>query len=116
MTVWNPGVAGGIPARTTVCRTVNPPGGDATATIQGAIDACPAGQVVQLSAGTYTINGGNYLLINKGITLRGAGPGQTTLQKTDGAKPGQEATGPNPRRWSSSVRPAGTTTTSARPT
>ena len=96
MTTWNPGVAGGIPARTTVCRTVSPPGGDATATIQAAIDACPAGQVVQLSAGTYTINGGNYLLINKGITLRGAGPGQTTLQKTDGAKPGQEQTGANP--------------------
>ncbi|MGZ6035588.1 MAG: hypothetical protein ACXWLG_09105, partial [Myxococcaceae bacterium] len=96
MTVWNPGVAGGIPARTTVCRTVSPPGGDATATIQAAIDACPAGQVVQLSAGTYTINGGNYVLINKGITLRGAGPGQTTLQKTDGAKPGQEQTGANP--------------------
>jgi len=96
MTVWNPGVAGGIPARTTVCRTVSPPGGDATATIQAAIDACPAGQVVQLSSGTYTINGGNYLLLNKGITLRGAGPGQTTLQKTDGAKPGQEQTGSNP--------------------
>ena len=96
MTVWNPGVSGGIPARTTVCRTVNPPGGDATSTIQAAVDACPAGQVVQLSAGTFTINGGNFVLINKGITLRGAGPGQTTLQKTDGAKPGQEATGPNP--------------------
>ena len=96
MTVWNPGVAGGIPARTTVCRMVSPPGGDATATIQAAIDACPAGQVVQLSSGTYTINGGNYLLLNKGITLRGAGPGQTTLQKTDGAKPGQEQTGSNP--------------------
>ena len=93
------------------------PGRDATATIQGAIDACPAGQVVQLSAGTFTINGGNYLLINKGITLRGAGPGQTTLQKTDGAKPGQEATGPNPSpHRSSSDRPAGTTTPSARPT
>ena len=98
-TVWNPGVAGRHPGRTTVCATVNasarqrrlrrPP-------IQAAIDACPAGQVVQLSAGTFTINGGNYLLINKGITLRGAGPGQTTLQKTDGAKPGQEQTGANP--------------------
>jgi acyl-coenzyme A thioesterase PaaI-like protein len=96
MTTWNPGVSGGIPARTTVCKTVSPPGGDATSTIQAAVDACPAGQVVQLSAGTFTINGGNYVLINKSITLRGAGPGQTTLQKTDGAKPGQEATGANP--------------------
>ena len=96
MTVWNPGVSGGIPARTTVCRTVDPPGGDATSTIQAAIDACPAGQVVQLSAGTFTINGGNFVLINKGVTLRGAGPGQTTLQKTDGATPGSYIPGPNP--------------------
>ncbi len=30
-------------------------------------------------------------VINKGITLRGAGPGKTTLAKTDGAKPFQSA-------------------------
>jgi hypothetical protein len=30
-------------------------------------------------------------VINKGITLRGAGPGQTTLAKTDGAKPYPQA-------------------------
>jgi hypothetical protein len=96
-TVWNPGVAGGIPVRATVCRTVNAPAsGDAGDLLQAAIDACPVGQVVQLSAGTFTINGGRYLLVNKGITLRGAGPGTTILQKTDGAKPGQEQTGPNP--------------------
>ena len=65
--------------------------------IQAAIDACPAGQVVQLSAGTFTISTtGGYILINKGITLRGAGPGQTTLQKTNGAKPGSYFPGPNP--------------------
>ena len=102
LTTWNPGVQGGIPNRTAVCgATVNAStfgngASDAAAGIQAAIDACPAGQVVQLSAGTFTINSGGYLLINKGITLRGAGPGQTTLQKTNGAKPGQEATGPNP--------------------
>jgi len=101
ITTWNPGVAGGIPARTAVCATVNASAfgngsSDAANGIQAAINACPAGQVVQLSAGTFTVNGGGFLLINKGITLRGAGPGQTTLQKTDGAKPGQEATGANP--------------------
>ena len=100
-TVWSPGVQGGVPTRTTVCSTVNASSfgngsSDATSGIQAAINACPAGQVVQLSAGTFTINGGNFLLISKGITLRGAGPDQTTLQKTDGAKPGQEATGANP--------------------
>ena len=102
MTVWNPGVAGGIPARTTVCRTVNAStygngASDATVGIQAAIDACPAGQVVQLSAGTFTIGTtGGYILVNKGITLRGAGPGQTTLQKTNGAKPGSYFPGPYP--------------------
>jgi hypothetical protein len=99
-TTWNPGMmgAGGIPARSTICATVTPIGGtmDDTARIQGAINACPVGQVVQLSAGTFLINGGKYLLINKGITLRGVGPGQTTLAKTDGAKPFQEAVSRNP--------------------
>ena len=101
LTVWNLGVAGGIPNRTTVCATVNAStygngSSDATAGIQAAVNGCLVRQVVQLSAGVFTINGGNIIQIGKGITLRGAGPGQTTLQKTDGAKPGQEATGPNP--------------------
>jgi hypothetical protein len=79
---WNPGMTskGGIPNRTTVCATV-PVGGN----IQAALDSCPAGQVVQLSAGTYAVN--NYLLIHSGITLRGAGAGQTILTKTNGARP-----------------------------
>ena len=112
VTTWNPGVPGGIPNRTTVCATVNASAygngsSDATNGIQAAIDACPAGQVVMLSAGTFTINSGNYLLIDRSVTLRGAGPTRTTLQKTDGARPDVEATGPKPspivilgpRRW-----------------
>jgi hypothetical protein len=101
LTTWKPGVPGGVPARSTVCANVSAAtygngARDATAGIQAAIQACRAGEVVLLSAGTFTINGGNFLLIDKGITLRGAGPGQTTLQKTDGAKPGLEATGTRP--------------------
>ena len=99
-TTWSPGLmgVGGIPVRSTICSTLSPDGGglDDTARIQGAINACPVGQVVQLTAGTFLINGGHYLLINKGVTLRGAGPGKTTLAKTDGAKPFREAVGPNP--------------------
>lgn len=102
-TVWNPGLnsVGGIPNRTTVCATVQAStygngAQDATNGILAAIAACPAGQVLQLSAGTFTINGGNYILIDRGITLRGAGPGKTILQKTDGAKPATEATGLHP--------------------
>ncbi len=100
-TVWKPGVSGGIPSRSTVCATIAASAHgngakDATAAIQAAIDDCPAGQVVLLSAGRFTINRGHFILIDKGITLRGAGPGRTTLQKTDGAKPGQEPVGPEP--------------------
>jgi hypothetical protein len=82
MYAWNPGLMskGGIPDRTTICETLSP-----GANIQAALDSCPAGQVVQLNAGTYTVN--NYLLMHSGITLRGAGAGQTILKKTDGAPP-----------------------------
>ena len=100
-TTWSPGIQGGVPARGRICASVSAATygngqADATAGIQAAIEACPVGEVVQLSAGNFTINGGNLLLIHKGITLRGAGPEKTTLQKTDGAKPGVAATGPKP--------------------
>jgi hypothetical protein len=89
-TTWSPGVTTGIPARTTVCATVNAStygngATNATTGIQAAINACPAGQVVMLSAGTFLVN--NYIIINKSITLRGAGWRQTKLVKTNGAKP-----------------------------
>ena len=91
-TAWNPGLmsVGGIPNRTAIYTTLQASvygngAQDASAGIQAAIDACPAGQVVKLSAGTFTVN--NYVLVNKGITLRGAGPDSTILQKTNGAKP-----------------------------
>jgi hypothetical protein len=51
---------------------------DATAGIQAALDTCPVGQVVQLSAGDYRI--ASRLQISKGIVLRGAGPTQTKLR------------------------------------
>jgi hypothetical protein len=100
-TVWNPGMTavGGIPVRSTICATLTPNGGmlDDTAQIQTAINACPLGQVVQLAAGTFLINSGNIVMVNKGITLRGAGPNQTTLQKTNGAAPyPAPVSGPNP--------------------
>ena len=78
--------AGGIPTRTTVCATVNPRGSglDDTANIQNVINACPAGQVVSLAAGTFTISEGSFILLNKGITLRGANPGSTIIQRTNG--------------------------------
>lgn len=85
---WNPGMnsVGGIPNRTTVCATVSPSGGEDSGRINAAINSCPAGQVVQLTAGTFLTN--DHVLVNKGITLRGAGPDQTVLSKTNGATPG----------------------------
>ncbi len=84
---------GDIPNRTTVCATVSPLGGgsDDTANIQNAIEACPLGQVVKLAAGTFTIAEGSFVLLDRGVTLRGAGAGITILQRTTGAhlEPGQ---------------------------
>jgi hypothetical protein len=86
-TVWNPGIPGGIPARTTVCKNVaaSTYGNgitDATAGIQAAIDSCPVGQVVQLSAGDFRVGGADPIMVNKGVVLRGAGPA-TRLRKTN---------------------------------
>jgi hypothetical protein len=85
-TAWNPGLlsVGGIPQRTTVCRTLSPSGADDTAAIQSAVNACPANQVVQLSAGAFRLTG--IIRIGNSITLRGAGPGVTILNKTNGVR------------------------------
>jgi hypothetical protein len=85
----NVGVPGGIPTRTTIFRTITPSGGDDAPTIQSAMNACPAGQVVLLSAGTFTIGSGMTFFggtcDNK--TLRGAGQGQTILHITSPSVP-----------------------------
>ncbi len=100
---------GGIPVRNTVCATVNPKGGgaDDTNVINTAIRKCPAGDVVLLGPGTFTIGEGNYVLVDKGITLRGAGPGVTVLQRANGARLGSYNPGAapspiiiaGPQRW-----------------
>lgn len=91
-TAWRPGIladdqlglplgADGIPQRTTVCATLSP-----GANIQAAIDACPAGQVVQLGPGTFSV--ASTLTLTKGVVLRGSGyqggPVGTTVVKTGG--------------------------------
>ena len=89
---------GGIPSRSVVCAKVGPLGNqrDDTAIIQDAINSCPLGQVVSLAAGVFMIAEGNFVLINKGITLRGAGPGVTTLRRTNGATRGTYQPGSKP--------------------
>jgi hypothetical protein len=82
VTTWNPGIPGGVPSRTVVCANLDAAAygngaNDATAGIQAALDGCPAGQVVVLSAGTFSIS--RTLQITKGIVLRGQGPAQTKI-------------------------------------
>ncbi len=89
---------GGIPNRTTICATLSPLGNDRddTADIQNAIESCPDGEVVSLAAGSFTIAEGNYVLIDRDVTLRGAGPGQTILTRKGGARLGSDQPGKNP--------------------
>ena len=73
------GIPGGIPNRTTISTTLNP--GATTAQINSAIASCPSGQVVYLSAGTYS-NIGVIHLDRSQVTLRGAGAGNTVINST----------------------------------
>src|SRR5437660_816727 len=72
------GVTGGIPNRTTICSSIVPYTGTA-ATINNAIASCPSGQVVSLRAGTFNLSTGINFGGKSNVTLRGAGPDQTTL-------------------------------------
>ena len=92
LTPWNPGIfadgqlalplgADGLPQRTVVCATLSP-----GANVQAAVDACPAGQVVLLQPGTFTVS--QTVTLTKGVVLRGSGsagaPSGTTVVKTGG--------------------------------
>jgi hypothetical protein len=68
------GVPGGIPNRTQVFRTLDAI--HTLAEINAAIQSCPFGQVVFLSAGTYNIRG---ITRKSGVTVRGAGAGRTVI-------------------------------------
>jgi hypothetical protein len=94
----NAGLAlvGGIPNRTTICATVNPLGSgqDDYTNIQNAINNCPAGEVVQLAAGAFSIKLADMPIhIATGISLRGTGACtgssspycQTSISVIDGA-------------------------------
>lgn len=82
--VWaTAGVTDGIPNRTTKCATLNP--GATAAQIQAAISACPAGQVVYLNEGTYSISPLS-IAGKDNWTLRGAGMGKTILDIPSGSQ------------------------------
>jgi len=71
-----PGAGYGIPNRTKIYTTLSPSGGDDTPAIQAALNGCPAGQVVLLTAGVFKINGNGLSFVTPNCTLRGAGAGQ----------------------------------------
>jgi hypothetical protein len=81
---WSLIGAGTIPNRTTICATLSP--GVTNTQINSAISACPSGQVVFLSAGTYALSG--QVTLKSGVTLRGAGADQTHLTFTAGGNCG----------------------------
>lgn len=96
----NPTASPGIPNRTTIHATLSPIGGgsDDAPQINSAMASCPAGQVVQLTAGVFNIINANIRYRPAagvdgvasqiaGITLRGAGPGKglSTGKSTVGA-------------------------------
>ncbi|HTC53363.1 MAG TPA: right-handed parallel beta-helix repeat-containing protein [Steroidobacteraceae bacterium] len=75
---------GGIPsAGWPVCNSkpLAPLGGgkDDGAAINGLIQSCRLGSVVQLGAGTFTMGRGTYIALNRGVVLRGQGAGVTIL-------------------------------------
>lgn len=81
------GIPDGIPARTTVCATIDSAvfgngATDATNAIQEALDGCPDEQVVYLPPGAYLVS--DTIHLDDYNTLRGAGPGKTILQHTGG--------------------------------
>jgi len=83
---WSSAGAGTIPARSTICTTLNP--GATVAQINNAIANCPANQTVFLSAGTYNLSGGLTVYNKSNVTLRGAGSNQTFLVFSSGGTGG----------------------------
>lgn len=96
---WDPGIPGGIPARTTIYKTLDTidktGGSDVTSAIQSALNSCPANQVVMLPAGTFRING--TIVMPNNVTLRGAG--SSTVLKSYGGPVGLFQFGTSGIQW-----------------
>ena len=78
----NVGISGGIPSVTTQHGSTIAAGASLS-TVQSALDSCPSGQFVQLSAGNYTFTSDLYFTKN-GVVLRGAGPSSTIITFSSG--------------------------------
>lgn len=78
----NVGIPGGIPTYNTTSAVIS--AGASLATVNSAISACPSGQVVALSAGTYNFGTDMSLNDKVGVVVRGAGPNSTTITFSSG--------------------------------
>ncbi len=75
------GIPGGIPTGWTQSgSTISAPSGDASATIQAALNACGTNQFVQLAAGTFTL--ASSLTVPSNCYLNGMGANQTLINAT----------------------------------
>jgi len=111
----------GIPSPPIVCATLGAVTGDAAPLLQNAIDGCPSGQVLLLSAGTYTL--GSSLTVDHAVVIRGAGPTSTEIVENGGniifsSVPGTGGLGgePYPRHavdWTAGYEQGATTITLA---
>ena len=82
ITTWKPGIEGGVPKRTTVCKTLSATGNADDVPINDAISACPANQVVMLNPGVYNITSTIYWG-KSDVVLRGSGgPGVPAAAQT----------------------------------
>ena len=74
---------GGVPSASwPICNAtpLMPSGtGNDTTAINALIESCPVGTVAQLGAGTFYMGVNQFVLLDKGVVLRGAGAGQTIL-------------------------------------
>jgi hypothetical protein len=79
---WAPGIAGGVPNLTTICKTLSPTGKADDGPINAALASCADNQVVKLNPGTYNItNAVSWQKSN--VVLRGSGgPGADSTTQT----------------------------------
>jgi len=88
---WTNAGAGSIPARTTICSTIQPYGSSQTPgsplTINNAIASCQSGETVLLSAGTFYLNAPIDFAGKSNVTLRGSGADQTKIVLISSANP-----------------------------
>ena len=78
--VWMPGSVAQGAATLTVTTTADTNSCGTPCSLRGAIDAANSGDTVSVPTGTYTLTQGTELLIDKSLTLTGAGSGDTIIQ------------------------------------